>query len=94
MEAGPTGLPFVVFVSQQGGARHGPRIKISPLPRYSPSDEVTITLEKPPRALGPISSGDLALVRQWIDLNRAVLEAYWDGRIAFTEDMPALVKAV
>ena len=89
-----TGFPFVVFVSQQGGARHGPRVKISPLPRYNPSEATTITLEQPPRPLGSVAAPDLARLRQWIELNRPVLEAYWDGRIAFTEDMLAQIKAV
>ena len=87
-----TGLPFVVFVSQQGGARHGPRVTISPLPRYHPSEATTITLEQ--RPLGSVAAPDLARLRQWIEFNRPVLEAYWDGRIAFTEDMLAQIKAV
>ncbi len=89
-----TGLQFVVFVSQQGGARHGPRVMISPLPRYDPASTTTITLEQPPRPLGPVGGSDLARVREWIELNRAVLEAYWDGRIAFTEDMLAQIKPI
>ena len=89
-----TGLAFVVFVSQQAGARHGPRIKISPLPRYNPAEATTITLEQPARPLGPISGPDLALVRTWIELNRAVLEAYWDGRIEYTEDLLAQIKPI
>lgn len=89
-----TGLPFVVFVSQQGGARHGPRIKISPLPRYNPSEATTVTLERPPRPLGPIGGHELSAIQRWIELNRAVLEAYWDGRIDYTEDMLAQIKSV
>ena len=89
-----TGLPFVVFVSQQGGARHGPRIKVSPLPRYTPSEATTITLEQPPRPLGAIGSHELAAIRRWIELNRAVLEAYWDGSIDYTEDMLAQIKSI
>ena len=90
-----TGLPFVVFVSQRGGAaRHGPRIKISPLPRFDPEQAITITLEEPPRPLGDLGSEELDLVRRWIALNRTTLEGYWAGTIAYTEDMLALIRAV
>lgn len=89
-----TGLPFVIFVSQQGGARHGPRIKISPLPHYNADEAVTVTLEKPPRALGPVDKRDLELVAQWIELNREAIEGYWDGTIAYTEDLLAQIRPV
>ena len=84
-----TGLPFVVFVSQQGGARHGPWIELSPLPRYDPAEAVAVTLEDPPRVVGdvPVGGQQLRLVSSWIELNRATLEAYWSGEIEFTDDM-------
>ncbi len=75
-----TGLPFIVFVSQQGGARYGPRIKV--------------TLEHPPRLLGSPSCQDVALLTRWIELNRATIEACWAGTIAFTEDMLAAIRPV
>jgi hypothetical protein len=78
-----TGLPFVVFVSQQGGVRHGPRIKLSPLPRYNPAE-----------ALVPLPDTDLALVTSWIELNRTTIEQYWSGEIAYTEDMLARIESV
>ena len=89
-----TGLPFVVFVSQQGEARHGPRIKLSPLPRYNPAEAITVTLQHPPEALGPISSSDLTLVSRWIDLNRTTLEDYWSGAIEYTDDMLSRIKRI
>jgi hypothetical protein len=89
-----TGLPFVVGVSQQGGARHGPRIKLSPLPRYNPAEAITVTLEDPPRALAPLPDTDLALVTSWIELNRTTIEQYWSGEIAYTEDMLARIESV
>jgi hypothetical protein len=89
-----TGLPFAVFVSQRGAARHGARIKVSPLPRYDPDEAVTITLEVPPRALGRVAPKDLRLAQQWIDLNRAALLAYWEGTIAYTEDLLAQIRPI
>ncbi len=94
LRATVTGLPFVVFVSQQAGARHGPRIKISPLPRYNPSEAITVTLEHPPRPLGDIGGSDLKLVQQWIELNRVVIEGYWSGDIEYTDEMVSQIKPV
>src|SRR3954463_7021768 len=82
-----TGLPFVVFVSQRGAARQGPRVKVSPLPRYDPQQAVTVTLESPPLALGHLPRSELDLIARWIELNRPVLEDYWTGRIEYTEDL-------
>ena len=82
-----TGLPFIVFVGQQGGARHGPRIEISPLPRHDPEQAVTITLDDPPRPLGPVARRDLELAASWIALNRDAIEAYWTGAIPLTEEL-------
>src|SRR5947209_17552132 len=94
LRPGTTGLPFVVFVSQRGAARHGPRVKVSPLPRYDPEQAVTVTLESPPRALGHLPPRDLDLVMRWIELNRPVLEEYWSGRIEYTEDLLERIRAV
>ncbi len=73
---------------------HGPRIKISPLPRYSPSEVITVTLEHPPRPLGDIGGSDFRLIRQWMELNRVVIEGYWSGDIDYTDDMVSQIKAV
>lgn len=89
-----TGIPFVVFVSQQAGARHGPRIELSPLPRYNPAEAITVTLQSPPPAIGNLAPSDLALVTIWIERNREPLAAYWRGTIEFTEDLIARITPV
>ena len=89
-----TGLPFVVFVSQRGGARHEPRVKISPLPRYNPEKAISVTLERPPVALGQLPPSDFELVARWIELNRAVLEGYWSGDIEYTEDLLERIRPI
>lgn len=89
-----TGLSLVVFVSQRGGARHGARIKVSPLPRYDPAQAVTVTLEDPPHALGPIGAREMAEIGRWIALNREAIQAYWDGTIEYTEDLLARLKPI
>jgi hypothetical protein len=72
-----TGLPFVVFVSQKGGARHDVR----------PSDMVTVAIRPSVRVVrGKLDPSDLAQLSRWTDLNQEVLIKYWDGVIEYTED--------
>jgi len=83
-----TGLPFVVFISQRGGARHDVRIKLARSPRVRPSDMITIALRPTPRLIrGRMSAREFDLVRQWLELNRDVLVDYWNGAIEYTEDV-------
>jgi hypothetical protein len=88
-----TGLPFVVFVSQKGGARHDVRIKLARAPKVRSSEMITVAVRPTPRVIrGSIASGEFDLVRRWIELNERVLLAYWDGAIAYTEDMLDAIK--
>ena len=82
-----TGLPFVVFISQRGGARQDVRVKVARVPRVRPSEMVTVALRPSVRVVrGRLDPHDLALLRQWIDINEQVLIDYWNGVIGYTED--------
>jgi len=82
-----TGLPFVVFISQRGGARHDVRVKVARAAKVRRSDMVTVALRPSIRIVrGGLDPRDLDLLRQWVDLNRQVVIDYWDGTIAYTED--------
>jgi hypothetical protein len=82
-----TGLPFVVFISQRSGARHDVRVKVARVPRVRPSEMVTVALRPSVRvARGRLHPHDLAVLRQWIELNEQVLIDYWNGVIGYTED--------
>jgi hypothetical protein len=82
-----TGLPFVVFISQRGGARHDVRVKVARVPRVRPSEMVTVALRPSVRVVrGRLDPQDLALLRQWIDINEQILIDYWNGVIGYTED--------
>src|SRR6266581_4533570 len=64
-----TGLPFVVFISQRGGARHDVRVKVAPGPRVRPSEMVTVAVGPTVRIVrGKLDPSDLAPLRRWIDL--------------------------
>jgi hypothetical protein len=48
---------------------------------------VTVVLRPSVRVIrGRLDPHDLALLRQWIDLNEQVLIDYWNGVIGYTED--------
>jgi hypothetical protein len=82
-----TGLPFVVFISQKGGARHDVRVTLARTAKVRPSEMITVAVRPPPRVIrGEISARELDLVREWIELNREVLIDYWDGVVEYTED--------
>lgn len=82
-----TGLPFIVFISQPGGAQHDVRVKVSPSPRVQPSNMSTYALRPFRHEGGPrLSSGDEKQLERWVAINEQVLVAYWNADIAFTED--------
>ena len=83
-----TGLPFVVFISQRGGARHDVRIKLARSPRVRPSEMITVALRPTPRVVrGRLDAREFDLVRKWLDLNTDTLVDYWNGVIEYTEDV-------
>lgn len=90
-----TGLPFVVFISQKGGARHDVRIKIARAPKVRPVEMITVAL-RPPRVIGggTIDPREFELLTRWIDLNLPILVDYWNGVIEYTEDVLEALKPI
>jgi hypothetical protein len=83
-----TGLPMVIWVSEKGRARHGPRIKVSRKhgDRMDIRNTVSVTIDGPPRVIGEgLAAGDLDLVSDYISRNRDALLAYWHGEIDTVE---------
>jgi hypothetical protein len=75
-----TGLPFVVWISYRGGARHDIRVKVSPGTKAFPLEMTSVAIRPEIRVVeGSLSGGDLALLSKWIELNRDVLLRYWEG---------------
>ena len=90
-----TGLPFVVFISQKGGARHDVRVKIAHGAKVRPSAMVMVAVRPNVRVIrGTLDPGDLARLAEWIDLNRDVLVDYWNGNIEYTEDALSALKPI
>ena len=90
-----TGLPFVVFISQKGGARHDVRVKIARGAKVRASEMITVAVRPNVRVMrGALDPDDLARLAEWIELNRDVLVDYWNGNIEYTEDAISALKPV
>lgn len=90
-----TGLPFIVFISQRGGARHDVRVQVSPAPKVREDQMSSYGVRPFGHREGPrLSVADETLLERWVLANRQVLAEYWDGEIEYTEDaIERLVKA-
>jgi hypothetical protein len=90
-----TGLPFVVFISQKGGARHDVRAKLARGTKVHPSDMITVAIRPTRRIIrGRLNTQEFDLVRRWVELNMDVLVDYWSGHIEYTEDALDAIKPV
>jgi hypothetical protein len=88
-----TGLPFVVFISQKGGARHDVRVKLARGAKVRLSDMITVAVRPMPRIIrGRLNTQEFDLVRRWIELNMNTLVDYWNGDIEFTDDALAAIR--
>ncbi len=90
-----TGLPFIVFISQEDGAQRDVRIKISPAPKVR-VDQMTSYSLRPYRFAGGIklSPTEEALLETWVSLNLETLIDYWNGDIEYTEDAIGRLQAI
>jgi len=86
-----TGLPFVVWISYKGGAKHDIRVKVSPGPKALRSEMVSVAIRPNVHVVeGQTSAGDLALLTKWVTLNHEALVKYWDGEIDTKDALDAI----
>jgi hypothetical protein len=89
-----TGLPFVVWISQRGNARHDVRVKVSRGPKAIPEEMVSVAIRPEVRVVaGELAPDELERLRAWVELNREVILKFWDGEL-FTDDALAQIKAI
>jgi hypothetical protein len=89
-----TGLPMIVWISERGRSRRDARVKVSlvhgrkahPDQMYSVSVRPSVDIVAGPQ----LAPGDLAAVQRWIELNRDVILAYWDGDLLTDEAIARL----
>jgi hypothetical protein len=86
-----TGLPFVVWISVRGGARHDVRVKVSANSKATPGEMATIGIRPEVRIIeGELDAYALAQLTAWVELNRATLLSYWEGDIDTQDALDAL----
>lgn len=79
-----TGLPFVIWISEQSGREgHDVRVKVSLGPRMKATDPLISVALRPDTHIveGNMTADQFKLLKSWIEKNRAILIAYWDGRL-------------
>ena len=90
-----TGLPFIVYISEHGNARHAARVKVSPVPRVRLDQMSSYTVRPFRHVAGPrLGASEEERLGLWVALNERVLLDYWNGAIAFTEDAIERLKPV
>lgn len=88
-----TGLPFVVWISVRGGARHDVRVKVSRNAKAMPDEMISVAVRPEVHIIeGSMPSEDWGLLCRWIQLNRETLVSYWNGDIDTQDALESLVK--
>jgi hypothetical protein len=80
MQPEDTGLKSIVHIMTKGGAKHGPRIKVSNVAgRFAHDDNFTITVEQTPRIVGKskLKKSHVDDILDWINLNDEHLHNIW-----------------
>jgi hypothetical protein len=87
-----TGLPFVVWISVKGGARHDIRIKVARGTKVNPNELITVALRPEVRELNSheLLPAEMELLQKWVDLNWGVLIEYWNSDIDTVEAIERL----
>jgi hypothetical protein len=87
-----TGLPFVVWISAKGYARHDIRLKVSPGMKVKQGELISVALRPEVREIGEgrLKAEELTQLRQWVHLNWEALLAFWNGEIATEQVIPRL----
>lgn len=88
-----TGLPFVVWISVRGGARHDVRVKVSANAKAIPDEMTTVGIRPEVQVIeGAMDAKSFDQLKAWIELNRATLLSYWEGEIDTQDALEALTK--
>ena len=88
-----TGLPFVVWISVRGGARHDVRVKVSRNAKAMPGDMASVGIRPDVHIIeGEMDANDFSLLKAWIEKNQQTLVSYWEGEIDTLDAIGSLVK--
>jgi hypothetical protein len=88
-----SGLPFVVWISERGHARHDVRVKVAKGPKALPGEMASVAVRPDVRIVeGEMAAGDFELLKTWIERNRQALIEYWNSEIDTAEALGKLVR--
>ena len=91
-----TGLPVVIWVSEKGHTKHGPRVKVSISHSHKADINKTVSIsitDEPSIVAGTgLNCHDMELIRKYIKINKEALLDYWYGNIDTAELVERLVK--
>ncbi len=91
-----TGLDMVIWVSEKGHTKHGPRIKVSKTHSHKANimDSVSVSISDDPEIVAGegLSNNDFEHVQEYIRRNKDVLLDYWYGEIDTAELIGRLKK--
>ena len=80
------------MISPRANARRDVRIEVGTA-RAIPSEMVSVAIGPEVRVVeGSLKPSDIALLRQWIDINRAAIVSYWHGDIESTKEALAAIQ--
>ena len=89
-----TGLPMIVWISERGHARQDARVKVSLVHgrRARPDRTASVSVRPTVEIVAGrrLDRQDMDLVRKWIELNREVIIAYWNGDLLTDEAIARL----
>lgn len=99
-KASELNLPVNIWIDGPRNMKHGKRIKVQNnySTNFTPNDLISITISDKPE-LGKtfkkvkISNKDINIIKQWIILNKQVLEEYSEGKIS-TRELDNLLKSL
>lgn len=89
-----TGLPYGIWISHKGSARHGPRIKAYPNGYSDKKAVIVISVDSNPsvirRPRSPkVSAQNVNRLIEYVKKNEGILRQYWDDNDMDTDDLVA-----
>ena len=91
-----TGLPMIIWVSERGNAKHGPRVKVQTDydQKVKVHKFVEISISDDPEVKGGtgLSKKDFNIIKEFIISNKTILVDLWNYKIDIFEFKDRLIK--
>jgi hypothetical protein len=80
-----TGLPFIIWIGVNGGTEYQCRVGVSRTPTGSGTDMAWVEIDPGVRVVhGTLTPEEIRSLTKWVELNRDVLLAHWNGDLPYT----------